>query len=160
MTLVPANARGRWLLLLFPFKAYLFLAPISFTAWELITSGHRIRGGRAEAMGMVGLGYFLCFAVFIFAAICFAFARKFDGFFKAALFAFLAFYCPPLIYQEGGFPVATIAVCLIGIRFAPTRNLFKTSQHSDKAPCTCLACGTAIPSGTTKCRDCGWTYLT
>jgi len=104
---------------------------MSFMAWELITSGHRIRGGRAEAMGMVGLGYFLCFAVFIFAAICFAFARKFDGFFKAALFAFLAFYCPPLIYQEGGFPVAT-----------------------------CLACGTAIPSGTTKCRDCGWTYLT
>lgn len=55
-------------LLLFPFKAYLFLAPAALWMWREASSEHYVRGALAEAVGRILLGCLLCFVVFLFGA--------------------------------------------------------------------------------------------
>ena len=58
---------GDWLL--FHFKIYLLVAPIELYLWHQMTVGQKIRGGFAEGVGRVMLGYLICFVVFALTAI-------------------------------------------------------------------------------------------
>jgi hypothetical protein len=55
--------------LLFPFRAYLVVAPVCLFFWKVATEGHRTKGALAEAVGPVLIGYWLCILVFILAAV-------------------------------------------------------------------------------------------
>lgn len=159
MNFLPANARDRSLLLLFPFKAYVLEAPVCYTIWELATSGHRIRGAREEATGIVSVGYAVCFLIFAMAAICFCVFQKNDAFGSPLLFACFAFCFPVFIFENAAILVATVVVCALGTRLVKDRSLFAPVAHQQNDPFACPTCGTTIPGQLQKCPHCAWTYL-
>ncbi len=67
MNFLPTTARDRWLLLLFPFKAYVFVAPIFFSIWNDLTAEHRIRGEYETTATTIAFGFIGCLLTFIFA---------------------------------------------------------------------------------------------
>jgi len=67
MNFFPTSRRDRWLLLLFPFKAYVFVAPIWFYIWNELTTALRIRGAYEAAAAAIAFGYIGCLLTFLFA---------------------------------------------------------------------------------------------
>jgi hypothetical protein len=63
--------------LLFPFRAYLVIAPFCLYACSFAPEAHKTKGAFAGAAVVVLLGYWLCTLIFIFAAaILFATRRR------------------------------------------------------------------------------------
>jgi hypothetical protein len=158
MNFFPTTTRDRWLLLLFPFKAYVFAAPACYLVWELATTEHPIRGGREEAMGMVAFGYMACFLVFAIAGVLGIFLRRTGIAVSAAMFALFAFFFPALIFQNAGMLVAIISVFAFGMKFARGRHVFTSSVNSHEYSFDCPACGAIVPAQLQKCPHCAWTY--
>jgi hypothetical protein len=65
MNIFPTSIRERWLLLLFPFKAYVFIAPILFFIWDKMTAGHQFRGAYEIAFTTLVFGFIGCLLAFI-----------------------------------------------------------------------------------------------
>ena len=91
MNFFPTNSRDRWLLLLFPFKAYVFLAPAFFAVWNHATYGNRFRTDYSAAAGVIALGYFGCVLAFACACIILFLIKWQKDAFTAVFFAFLSF---------------------------------------------------------------------
>jgi K+-sensing histidine kinase KdpD len=158
MNFFPTSARERRLLLLFPFKTYVFVAPVCYMVWELATSGHRIRGGREEAMGIVAFGYMVCFLVFVITGLFGIFLRHPNTAMSAAMLAFLAFLFPALIFQNAGMLVATISVIAFGMKFASDRHTFTVLASPQEYPFECPICKAIVPAHLKKCPHCAWSY--
>jgi hypothetical protein len=159
MKIFPTTSDERWHLLLFLFKAYVLIAPICFLVWDLATSERRFRGAREEAMGIVAMGYGICFLIFVIMGLFFCFLRKIDFAADAFLFGILVFLFPMLTYNNVGMLVITASVFILGMKFAQDRHLFTPLVHENEEGFECLVCQTPISSSLQKCPHCGWTYL-
>jgi hypothetical protein len=126
MNICPTNSPERWLLLIFPFRAYVFLAPICFAVWEMGTTDHRFRGAWADAVGIIVLGYEICFLVFAVAALLFLILRKSDLVLVAGVFALLAILFPTMILAGMGGLVIPFSIFYIGMNCLSHRPLPKT----------------------------------
>ena len=76
MRFTPDTRQGWFRFLLFPFKAYVIIAPISLMLCRGSTEGRRFRGATAEAAFPIALGLTLCVIVFVIAAIIQLIARR------------------------------------------------------------------------------------
>jgi cbb3-type cytochrome oxidase subunit 1 len=91
MHIIP-HTRQEWgRFILFPFRAFVVVAPICLLIWLGATEGHRIRGARAEAAFPVALGLILCVHVFLVAALIQLMARRREAAFLSFAFGFAAF---------------------------------------------------------------------
>jgi hypothetical protein len=61
---------------LFPFRAYLCIAPVCLFVWKFATEGHRPKGALAEAVTPVFLGCLICILVFVLAAAILFFTNR------------------------------------------------------------------------------------
>jgi hypothetical protein len=61
---------------LFPFRAYLVIAPVCLYVCSFAPEAHKTKGAFAGAATVVLLGYGLCFLVFILAAAILFFIRR------------------------------------------------------------------------------------
>ena len=77
--------------MLFPFRAYLAVAPVCLFVWKFVTEGHRTKGAFAEAATPVLFGYMLCTVVFILAAAILFFTHRRELVVENLLFAGIAF---------------------------------------------------------------------
>ena len=100
MHLIP-HTRQEWLrLLVFPFRAFVLVAPAGLFIWLSATEGHRIRGARGEAALPVALGLMICVGVLLVAALVEFIARRRDaalvnvGFATAAFLVSVAWVLP------------------------------------------------------------------
>lgn len=87
MRALPSNRREWLAFLLFPFKAYVVIAPIFFFVWDAATAGHRMRGVRAHVAAGIGSGYLICLLVFAITALIQVIARRRDAALTSFLFA-------------------------------------------------------------------------
>jgi hypothetical protein len=69
MRFLPASGPDRLGLALFPFKAYLVLAPVCLWVWRMSVGNRYVRGGLSEATIAILPGYFLCMLVFFAVAL-------------------------------------------------------------------------------------------
>jgi hypothetical protein len=76
---------------LFPFRAYLVVAPACLFIWNFATEGHRTKGALAEAAAPVLFGYMICSMVFILAAVILFFTHRRELVAENLLFAGVAF---------------------------------------------------------------------
>lgn len=83
--------------MLFPFRAYLVVAPICLFVWKFATEGRRTGGALAEAAGPVLLGYMICTAVFMLAALIFFLTGRREFVRENLLFAGIAFFIATVI---------------------------------------------------------------
>ena len=86
--------------LLFPFRAYLIVAPACLFVWKFATEGHRPKGGLAEATMPVLFGFMLCDVVFVLAAVILFFTNRRELVAENLLFAgitfLIAFFIAPM----------------------------------------------------------------
>jgi hypothetical protein len=91
MRVIPHTRQEWFRSILFPFRAYVVVAPICLLIWLAVTEGHRIRGARAEAAFPVALGLMLCVAVLLVTALIQLIARSRDAALASFGFAIVAF---------------------------------------------------------------------
>jgi hypothetical protein len=91
MRIFPRTGQEWLSFLLFPFRAYVVVAPMCLLVWLSVTQGDLIRGGRAEAALPVALGLMICLAVFVLAALIQFIARRRDAALASFWFALAAF---------------------------------------------------------------------
>src|ERR1051325_10078526 len=75
MKFFPANKQERWMLLIFPFKTYVVLAPVFFFVWDTATEGYRFRGARETAATIIAFGDIFCLFIFVVAGLILLVAR-------------------------------------------------------------------------------------
>lgn len=101
MHVIPHTRQEWFRFLLFPFRAFVVVAPICLFIWLAVTEGHRGRGARTEAAFPVALGLILCIGVFLVAALIQLVTRRRDAAllsfgFAGAAFLILYFYVLPM----------------------------------------------------------------
>jgi len=62
--------------MLFPFKAFMVVAPFCLFFLRLATDGHSTKYGRADAAAVVMYGYLICSLVFALAAVILFFTHR------------------------------------------------------------------------------------
>jgi hypothetical protein len=159
MNFFPVRLRDRWLLLLLPFKVYVFIAPVCYLLWELVTSGQRVRGAREEAFGIVAGGYLCCFMAFMVAVVLCVVLGKMDVSASASVLSLLSLALPRLLLLNAGILVLVELACVLAAKFARNRYLARSSPHQYSDPIDCPVCGTSISGSMQKCPQCAWTYM-
>ena len=83
--------------MLFPFRAYIIVAPICLFVWKFATDGHHTKGALAEAAAPVLFGFMICDLAFILAAVILYFTHRRELVAENLLFAGVTFLIAVMI---------------------------------------------------------------
>ncbi|HWC61032.1 MAG TPA: hypothetical protein VHC44_15160 [Verrucomicrobiae bacterium] len=159
MNFFPTSRRDRWLLLLFPFKTYVFVAPAFFLIWDIVSSGHRFPGERRMAMDSISACYIMCFLVFATTTLLLCIFLKFDLALTTGILALLSFFSSVLMTDHFGLLVVITLFWFIAFNVFRPRPVITVLASQNETAFTCPVCATRIPGHAQKCPHCSWTYL-
>lgn len=92
MTIIPKTREAWGRFLLFPFKVYVAAAPVCLMFWSVLTEGKRVRGTYAEAAFPIVIGYEVCMAALLVAAMIQFARKKANAALENLAFAVVAFF--------------------------------------------------------------------
>lgn len=159
MKIFPGNSREWWALIFLPPRAYVLIAPVAFLIWDVVTAGHRFRGAWGDALGIIGMGYMICFLVFAIAGLASCVARDTGGIATSFLFASLAFLFPMGMISRLSPLIVSISIFIVACKFARNYGTLNSSALQNEEAFDCPACNALISSREQKCSKCGWTYV-
>jgi hypothetical protein len=99
MHVLPSSKQAWSDLLLFPFKAYMLMAPIGLVLWQEVTIKHWIGSPLADALERIVSGYAVCGIVFLIAAVIRIATRHRERLGEDLFLAAVAFAVTCLLYS-------------------------------------------------------------